>query len=472
LETMRISDTDLDRAVQFMKQEGCRFGEALVRSGAITATERYAALRLQLREKTNQFAFSNEKANRLYIDLGSGRMLRLDGKEITELDNGSDGVLFTPAPFSEPWTYRPDAPKGILSRTLMGSLNFSTASDSPHTPAQQQVLMIMWLLAIPFESVQPTKPLALLLGPAGSGKSNLWRRVGRMLYGPRFELDTVKRDGENDFLVAVTNSPFVALDNVDHWVPWLDDALATSATGMQVTKKELYTTNRSVSYRARAFLALTARTPRFRREDVAERLIIFTLDKIEERKAENHLLREVQENRDHLMSDYSHMLNAVVGVTDYEIADPGMRLADFGNVASRIAASLYMSDEAVEILEGLKQAQHIYATEENPLYLLLDSWTTQGAKDAAGKMLGATNSGRGILAKQLYLELKQLAEDQGLKWRINNPIGLGKQIMAIEEALSIYFTIEKKETRQGNMYTFTRRDPKEIEDTMAEADRG
>ena len=83
-----------------------------------------------------------------------------------------------------------------------------------------------------------------------------------MLYGPAFEVEGVTRDGEADFYVSITHSPFCAFDNVDQRIPWLEDAIARLATGMKITKKVLYTTNDQATYRPHCFLAFTARTPR------------------------------------------------------------------------------------------------------------------------------------------------------------------------------------------------------------------
>lgn len=191
------------------------------------------------------------------VDLGRGRMLRLNGQAIEEVDNGTNGILFTPTEYSAPWNYQPEDNGRYIRRILIGNLNFITGDGAPHSPEQQQLLMLIWLLSIAFESVQPTKPLVLFLGPAGSGKSSALRRAGQMLYGPKFNVDGISRDGEKDFFVATTNNPFVAFDNVDRYIPWLEDALASSATGMRITKRVLYETNRAISYTPKAFIAMT-----------------------------------------------------------------------------------------------------------------------------------------------------------------------------------------------------------------------
>lgn len=51
LDSGRVSEDDIERAVALMQRDGCRFGQALVNSNAISVTERHEALRDQLRER-------------------------------------------------------------------------------------------------------------------------------------------------------------------------------------------------------------------------------------------------------------------------------------------------------------------------------------------------------------------------------------------------------------------------------------
>ncbi len=402
------------------------------------------------------FAYYDPVANRLFLDLGGGGVLMLDGDQVKKVDNGSYGVLFMPTQHSQPWEYNPGAEEGIVAKTLIESLAFSTEEESAHTPDEQRLLLLLWLLALPFESVQPTKPLALAMGPAGSGKSLLFRRIGRMLFGTTFDVDGLRRDGEEDFFVAMTNRPFVAFDNVDRYVPWLDDALATTSTGMRVTRRELYTTNRAITYSPKAFVGLTARTPRFRREDVAERLIIFHLDKIVTKRPEHELLSEVMERRDDLLSDYANMLNRVIAVRDIPVVDASIRLADFAKAASRAGSSLGLTKETAMILEKLKRAQYIYATEENELTVLIDAWLSEAPFKRGEMDMGLTNETRGVRTIELYQELKDIAQERRMSFHFKNPVSLGRQLRGFQDALGVQFQVERVRDRVGSVWTFTR----------------
>ena len=311
----------------------------------------------------------------------------------------------------------------------------------------------MWLMALAFESIQPTKPLALAVGPVGAGKSHVFRRVGQLLLGSRFELDMLRRDKEDDFFVAITNKPFVVFDNVDQRIPWLNDSLASTATGGGVTKKVLYTTNEMAFYVPRAFIALTARTPRFRREDVAERLVIFHLDKLVEKRPEYILLKEIEDQREALLSDWVQMLNRIVAQPMPASQWTTIRLADFAHIALRVAAALGFDDEAAEVLDKLKRAQYIFATEESELYLVLDAWID---KPVQAGLLNETNAGRFVHTKKLLEELRLAATDSGIRCNITSAVQLGRLLKQLREALGVHFDITDQHREGGTSWCFKR----------------
>jgi hypothetical protein len=100
-----------------------------------------------------------------------------------------------------------------------------------------------------------------------------------------------------DFDAAVTGDAFVGIDNADANVPWLDDKLAVVATGGMLKRRKYYTTNQLIEYPITAFVAVTSRTPYFRREDVADRLLLFHVERLETFGAESALLGELTAHR-------------------------------------------------------------------------------------------------------------------------------------------------------------------------------
>ena len=407
----------------------------------------------------SQFAYYDVEANVVLLDMYNGSVLKLDGRNIAERDNGADGVLFAPIEDVDSWEYIA-SPGATVAETIIESMNFVTDESCPYEPDEQKLLLLLWMMALAFETVQPTKPLALAVGPAHSGKSNLFRRIGQMLFGHAFQVGDVKRDKEDDYWTKVTSSPFAAFDNVEGNYPWLPDALAKTSTGVKVTKRKLYTNNATVSYTPRCWIALTAHTPTFRREDVASRLLIFHLDRLATMRTEFEVLQEVLTLRNELMSDYARMLNTVLAVPAAEAAVYTMRLADFAGVAERIGRGLDASETTTTVLAKVRQSQFTFATEENPLYLALDLWLTEGVPPDEGRMELApqTNENRRVTTRQLFRELKEIADQNRLPFRIKNERSLGHAIKNMWEELEMHFKITKgKDSRTGHWYTFAKK---------------
>ena len=396
-----------------------------------------------------QFAYYDHSKNLCYLDTHDGRMLRCNGDVSPEtLDNGEDGVLFAPVYFAEPWTYLPEVKGNAIWDLLIEPLNFSTDEASFFEPDEQRILLLLWLLSTAFESIQPTKPLALAVGPAGAGKTLLFRRIGKLLFGPEYQVDALRKDKEDEYWTAVTTRPFATFDNVDRWIGWLNDALAQSATGVQVTKRQLYTTNQAVKFVSRCMISLTAMTPMsMRREDVATRLLIFHLDRLDDKKPEFELLNAIEARRNELMSDFANMVNLTVHAKPVGSPEPSIRLADFARVAMRIGMGLGWGRQVADILKRLPASQMGYAAEDDPLILALEHWVLEAPprkaqSELAGMQL-TTNAGRPMGMSDLQDELKAIADDHALKWPYRSHVSLGQQFRNKQELIETRFTVER-----------------------------
>jgi hypothetical protein len=104
--------------------------------------------------------------------------------------------------------------------------------DSVLSVAEQRTLLKIWLLALFFGSIQPTKIILLLLGDQGSGKTSALRRIQKCIFGPRADLLSIEKDKQDGFVATVTANPLALFDNVDERVGWLPYALSRLATGV------------------------------------------------------------------------------------------------------------------------------------------------------------------------------------------------------------------------------------------------
>lgn len=96
----------------------------------------------------------------------------------------------------------------------------------------------------------------------------------------------------------------------------------------------------SIRFPVKAFLGITSRTPHFRREDVADRLLLFHVTRFESFEAESGLLAELMEHREMILTDLVEDLQAVVRIlrdTQGQRHPCRFRMADFADFALKVA---------------------------------------------------------------------------------------------------------------------------------------
>ena len=153
-------------------------------------------------------------------------------------------------------------------------------------PEEYSEMVRVWAQSLAFTSLMYARPILLLLGGSSCGKTTLARLLGRLLVDPAFNVDAIERDGESDFWTTVASQQVVAYDNADSKLGWMEDALARVSTSSQRRKRALYTDDVLHSSPTECHIMITARTPFFRREDVASRLLVARMARIEARRSE------------------------------------------------------------------------------------------------------------------------------------------------------------------------------------------
>ena len=415
--------------------------------------------------RVRQFSYYDVIANTVLLDMGNGKVLKITASNIDVATNGEDGILFEHMLDHSPWEYTNQDVAGLVEEILIKPINFC-GKESIFTVEQQRLLLLLWVLSMAFESMMPTRVLAVAVGPAGSGKTSMFRSCGQMLIGPDFEVDSLQQQqkGEEDFWVNAHHSFMVCYDNVDRNIPYLSDALAQVATGARRSRRQLHTTSRLYRYDVSCMLALTARTPTgsLRREDVADRSLLFGLSTIENKRPDYDIQKDISEYRNLLMSDYANMVQRTlrVSLANVEVTDPAARMADFFRVTTRIAMGLGHGYAKLnnEAMRRVRKSQHRFATEENGLATLLAEWICRSnySSTVAGENSQTPNDGRPVLAKDLLQELRNISEETGIYLPASNPTALGRQLGNLSDALSEEFHIHRSRGRTGATWTFSR----------------
>jgi hypothetical protein len=368
-----------------------------------------------------QCAYYNRDSGVLYVSNNQNQVYRLDGENITLVDNGTDGVLFLPDPMAEPFTYLDSgsSEESLLHRLLLDRINFSVSPHSLLTREEYQLLLYLYLLALVFESLHPTKPLALFTGPKGAGKTWTLKAVGLWLFGSHFNVTTLAKDKEDAFITTICARSFVAYDNVDGKIAWLNDRLATAATGQRIELRKLYTTNETAVYAPRCFVALTSRTPKFKRDDVVDRLLLFRVERLSAFQSEAALLEEIQRNRDALWTEYLDDLNEVVAGLQEQTAQlsTSHRMADFATFAQRVGNILGQENEVLAVLDKLGKDQSAFLLEDDPIAQALAAWLENSA-----------NQNQAISSGDLFVALSATAQGQGIVFPFKSAGGFGQRL--------------------------------------------
>ncbi len=381
----------------------------------------------------------DQRASTVHLNNHNNQIIRItaDGRNLVA--NGSDGVLFLADRAAAPFKIGGmDASSTLFRDLILNRINF--APDNL-TPGERRWLFSIWFYSLFFDSIMRTRPILTMLGEQGSGKSSTLRWLGILLYGPHFDVTPLPHKSD-DFDVAITNSDFLAVDNADSRRPWLEDRLAIVATGAQIKRRILYTTNDPVSIRVRCALGITARTPRFHRPDVAQRLLMMKVAPLSPHqfRSESVMVEEILDNRDLMMTEavgqIQEVLEALQTQEGYQ-GTGGLRMADFGNFAMKIARHTGKEAEAQAILSKLTAEQSTFALEDDIVFELLPRWIERNRETE-------------VTYAELCDALAKLAAADGIDFMYRGQHkSFAQRMRNLRPGLEQYFVIRERTTHGG-----------------------
>jgi len=409
----------------------------------VTEHLRVKALKGGNRTEAHRFCYYRPETFTLYLSNGS-QVIRIAPEAIDLVDNGTDGVLFLHDRKYEPFElgeYDPSV--SWLDEVIISKINFV---NGRLTADEQRSIFTLSFYSLFFESIMPTKPIPALIGEKGSGKSSTYRMVGKLLFGPSFDVMKLPKDSK-DFDVAVANSYFLAVDNVDSPPRWFEDRLATVATGGTLKVRKLYTDSTMVEIPSRCFLAVNSRTPQFRREDVADRLLVMKVARFDSFRAERELLDEVVESRNRVMSELIHHLQEIVQALKAEAGNNysgTFRMADFADFAMKVGRQMGVEEALDSVLEKLSCEQTAFALGVDPFIKLLRLWIANG------------NAGQQVTSGILHQELSNLAEVEEVDFPYENAWSIGQLLREDRRSMLEQFFDVKHDDKGGRkrLYSF------------------
>lgn len=307
--------------------------------------------------------------------------------------------------------------------------------------SREEAMSIMktWFLFILFRQSAVSRPIIALFGQPGSGKSTTFRRIYALLYGKQRGLSSVTTP--EDFDTATNTEPLVVLDNVDTWASWLPDRLAASISNIDITRRKLYTDSDIVVLKRQAILAVTAHNPRFGREDVTDRLLLFNMRRLEHFEPEAPLIDKVYNLRNKIWYEVAQDVSRVLNTPKPDTSEiPQMRVEDFARVGFWIARALGYEDAFVRAVSKIRTNQKMFSMEEEQLLVDAIVRLVQSDKKAA------PTEERWRTPGQLWSALSEIHTNDtpGFQKQYRNGMYLGKKLWNLMDALKEIFDVKFK----------------------------
>jgi hypothetical protein len=394
--------------------------------------------------EVHRLAHYDTKTKTLYVSRFDGRVYLLDGTEIQEVKNGTDGVFFWDHNSWQPYEPAPVGNRNLFDELITGSANFCESDDLTRT--DQQWVLYAWYLAQFFASLHPTKPLMLITGEKGGGKTSCLRKWLKLLFGAKADVTALEGRKQDGFVAAICSSIVVAFDNVDENIKWLPDYLAQLATGITFQLRKYYTTNEVAEFQPDCFIALTTRTPKFinGRDDVLDRTLVLHTNRRKQFSPEGCQLQAIADNRNKLWGELLSRLNRIVaGLRSVEAASDEIefRMADFASFALTLGRIDGSEEAARSILTKLDSTSAELLLSDEPIADCLELW-----------LAVPRNPGRKVNSAQLNNELGAL---DPRSWPHKNAHALGQRLSHIMDELRQKFEVSvEQDSANQNLYRF------------------
>jgi hypothetical protein len=376
----------------------------------------------------------NPTTNTLLLHTGNKNVLRITTDTIDTVINGYKDIIFlwnadhNVNPNTEPSTIDPwyDA---------LFSMSLHNLSDEGVTPEQALALLRAWFIILLLRNAVVSRPILAVFGQPGSGKSTLFKRVYALLYGPHKAVSGVGTQQEFDYAMSV--DPLLVLDNVDTWERWLPDRIARAAGVSELTRRKLYTDTDTVTIRLQAFLGITAHNPKFGREDVLDRFIMITLERIQTFQDETAIVQNILTNRDIYWGQIALDVQRVLREPDpptHTVAQ--FRVQDFSRFGQRIANALGFADAFHSAITTMVDQQKGFVLDEDSILVSLIDHYIKSPRYKSTLTEYLTPAKLWGIFDLLGGPDKSFAKQYG------NSVKLGRKLWAMQDALKQRFTVE------------------------------
>ena len=288
----------------------------------------------------------------IYISNGDSQVCKVTGGKFELVPNGTDDVLFIRGATLAPWAVE-DGP-GV--DPFKESMLFKLAALEKETDRMNCRLWWLNLFAC-----HANKPILLVTGPKGSGKTRLLQGMKQFL-GMREDGkpdDTVNDIDPTDkgldaFWIIEDRGRFEIFDNYDSKIKWAENAFQTAATNGSAKRRELYKTSTLVTLSANAYMGVTSNNPIFTTEGggLPDRIITARITGNRKVSVGDELRKDIDEHRNQYMTWLVRTLMAALADEKPVDGSINRRHPDYGAFAVRCGRAFGDEPGAIHAMEA------------------------------------------------------------------------------------------------------------------------
>jgi hypothetical protein len=199
-----------------------------------------------------------------------------------------------------------------------------------------------------------------------------------LLLGRTFMVRPLPEDVK-EFENQIINEYFCVYDNVSHVPVKIRDRFCQAVTGIEVVRRELYTTAGEARFASKATIALSAITPPLPELEHQNRTVSINFTERKEGSfiAKEELFKIVDRNRDDIMLNLVRRMNLVIEALTAQrnyVPKVNVRLASIGTFILRVARHEGWEDDANKLLASWAEEQTGYTLQDDDISTALTRW--------------------------------------------------------------------------------------------------
>lgn len=213
------------------------------------------------------------------------------------------------------------------------------------------------------------KPLLLLVGAPGAGKSTLMK-LTKQLVDPSL-IDGIGQIRNCESIIRpASKHALLYFDNISYVNQDISDTLCGVATGTSLVNRKMYTDSEEVIYKVQRSVMLNGVTEILSREDILDRSIPVSVQRIDRNKRlnENKLMNEFNSDKPIILGAICNILVDVLRIYPSVKLEKYPRMADFAGYAFAVAEAMtgYSGDEFIKAYDAVEDRQVATALNASP----------------------------------------------------------------------------------------------------------